>query len=295
MAMRMNSPSLRNLLVAAAPRGRTRSREAALRRTNAALERHNAELERANDEKSRFLATMSHELRTPLHSIIGFSELIHDGRVGPVSAEHRDYLEVVRASADHMLALIGDVLDLAQIESGHLRLDPEAVDPGAIAAECVRFVSPVAAAATVELELDAQPLGSVLLDPGRLRQVLLNYIANAVKFAGEGGHVHTRVGADQGELLIEVSDDGPGLDRDEQGRVFAEFVQLGRGRGHGRGTGLGLAITKLIVESQGGRVGVESRPGHGSTFSARLPLRAAPTPAPAETAPASLEPVGAVA
>jgi signal transduction histidine kinase len=293
MAMRMNSPSLRNLLLAAAPKGRTRSREAALQQTNAALERHNAELVRANDEKSRFLATMSHELRTPLHSIIGFAELIHDGRVGPVSAEHRDYLEVVRASADHMLALIGDVLDLAQIESGHLRLAPEAVDPGVIAAECVRLVSPGAAAATVELELDTQPLGAVMLDPGRLRQVLLNYISNAVKFASEGGQVRIRVGADQGELLIEVSDDGPGLDRDEQRRVFAEFVQLERG--HGRGTGLGLAITKLIVESQGGRVGVESRPGHGSTFSARLPLRAAPTPAPAKTAPPSLEPVGAVA
>jgi signal transduction histidine kinase len=270
----MNAASFRNLRDATAPRKRLRSRLAALGRVNAALAGRGAELQRASDEKSRFLANLSHELRTPLHSIIGFAELMHDGRVGPVSDEQREYLEVVRASADHMVALVGDVLDLARVESGHLRLDPEAIDPGEIAAECLRFLAPGAAAAAVELELDAQPLGPVMLDPGRLRQVLLNYLSNALKFAGDGGTIRTCVRADHGELLIEVSDDGPGLARADQERAFAEFVQLNRGTG--RGTGLGLAITKLLVEFQGGTVGVHSEPGQGSTFYARLPLHRAP-------------------
>jgi signal transduction histidine kinase len=275
MTLPMNSASVRHLLVSALPQRRKRSLSAPLGRTDSALERRNAELERASDEKTRFLATMAHELRTSLHSIIGFSELMHDGRVGPVSEEHREYLEVVRASADHMLALVSDVLDIARIESGHLRVEPEAVDPGAIATECLRFLAPVAAAVSVELELDAEPLALVMLDPGRLRQVLLNYISNALSYAGDSRSIRIGIRADRGELLIEVSDDGPGLARDDQERAFAEFVQLS---GSGRGAGLGLAITKAIVELQGGRVGVDSEPGHGCTFYARLPMRCAPAP-----------------
>jgi signal transduction histidine kinase len=240
--------------------------------TDSALERRNTELQRANDEKNRFLATLAHELRTSLHSIIGFSELMHDGRAGPVSGQQREYLEVVRASADHMLALVTDVVDVARIESGHIRLEPEAVDPVALAAECLRFLAPAAAAASIELELDAEPLGLVMLDPGRLRQVLLNYVSNAVKHGGGSRTVRMCLRADRGELVIEVSDDGPGLAAADQEHAFAEFVQL---RGSGRGAGLGLSITKAIVESQGGRVGVDSEPGHGSTFHARLPLHPA--------------------
>jgi signal transduction histidine kinase len=282
MTLPMNSASVRHLLVSALRPRRKRSRSAPFERANSALGRRNAELQRASDEKTRFLATMAHELRTSLHSIIGFSELIHDGRVGPVSDEHREYLEVVRASADHMLALVSDVLDLARIESGHQRVEPEAVDPGAIAAECLRLLAPAAAAVAVELELEAEPLGLVMLDPGRLRQVLLNYVSNALKYGGESRSVQIGVRADRGELLIEVSDDGPGLAPADQERAFAEFVQLS---GSGRGAGLGLAITKAIVESQGGRVGVESEPGHGCTFYARLPMRPATAPAPAAARP----------
>jgi signal transduction histidine kinase len=275
MNLPMNSASVRHLLVSALPQRRKRALSAPLGRSDAALERRNAELQRASDEKTRFLATMAHELRTSLQSIIGFSELMHDGRAGPVSDEHREYLEVVRASADHMLALVSDVLDLARIESGHLRVEPEAVDPGGIAAECLRLLAPAAAAASVELELDAEPLGHVMLDPGRLRQVLLNYISNALKYAGDSASIRIGIRADRGELLLEVCDDGPGLTRVDQERAFAEFVQLS---GSGRGAGLGLAITKAIVESQGGRVGVQSEPGHGCTFYARLPMRRVPAP-----------------
>jgi len=258
--------------------------------TDSALGRRNAELQRASDEKTRFLATMAHELRTSLHSIIGFSELMQDGRAGPVSGEQREYLEVVRSSADHMLALVTDVLDLARIESGHLRLEPEAVDPVALAAECLRLLAPAAAAASIELELDAEPFGLLMLDPGRLRQVLLNFVSNALKYGGESGSVRVGVRADSGELLIEVSDDGPGLTRADQERAFAEFVQL---NGSGRGAGLGLSITRAIVESQGGRVGVDSEPGRGSTFYARLPLR--PAPPFAQAAQPTARPLGALA
>lgn len=251
---------------------------ARLTETNAALRRRNRELEAASDAKTRFVANMSHELRNPLNGVLGFTELLRDGRGGPLTARQREHLEIIHGSARHLLMLINDTLDLKRIEAGHVRLEPEPVEPVAIAAACTTSLATLAAARGIHVELDPRPVGTLMLDPVRLRQVVLNYLSNAIKFSPTGGRVTVVVRDHGGQLLIEVSDSGPGVDAADQDRVFDEFVQLpGRDRS---GSGLGLSVTKLIVEAQGGGVGVRSIAGLGSTFYASIPAVPVISPAP---------------
>jgi signal transduction histidine kinase len=255
-----------------------------LARLNAALAERNQEVERATEAKSRFVAKMSHELRTPLNAVIGFSELMHTGRTGPLSKRQREFLGIIRASADHLLTLINEVLDLSKIESGHMRLDPQAIDPVVIASECVSSMRWLAADRRIKLEFEAAAVGPVSLDPGRLRQVMLNFLSNAIKFSGAGGRVTLTVARDGDRLMIAVADTGVGIAPEDQRRIFDEFVQVGASAHSG--SGLGLAVTRQIVEAQGGEVSVTSRLGFGSTFYAWLPwVPAAATAVSAERAP----------
>jgi signal transduction histidine kinase len=240
-----------------------------LARANAALAERNREVEQATEAKNRFVAKMSHELRTPLNAVIGFSELMHAGRTGPLSKRQREFLGIIRASADHLLTLITEVLDLSKIESGHIRLDPEAVDPVVIASECVSSVRWLAADRRVRLEFEAAAIGPVSLDPARLRQVILNFLSNAIKFTGAGGRVTLTVARDGERLMLAVADTGVGIAPEDRRRIFDEFVQVGGAAQ--AGSGLGLAVTRQIVEAQGGEVSVASRLGLGSTFYAWLP------------------------
>jgi signal transduction histidine kinase len=240
-----------------------------LRRDNARLASRNQELERSSEARTRFVGNMSHELRTPLNAVIGFAELLHDEWSGPVSEAQREHLEIIRYSADHLLALVNEVLDLARIEAGHMRLDPEPVQPAEIALRCMRSLRPMADERGVELHLEPADVGTVALDPGRLRQVVLNYLANAIRFTGPGGKVTMTLARDADRLGIEVADTGIGISREDQGRIFEEFVQVGSAASGGGG--LGLAVTRQIVQAQGGQVGVSSQPGLGSTFYAWLP------------------------
>ena len=267
---------------------------AQLRRVNRELERRSEEAQRTTEAKSTFVANLSHELRTPLHAVIGFSELLQAGRSGPVSSAQHEQLGIIRGSADHLLTLINEVLDLAQVETGHLRLEPEPIEPAAIVRECIDSTAPLAARHGIEVEFDPVPVGTVRLDPGRLRQIVLNYLSNALKFAGAGRRVTVAVTRDRAGVLLEVSDTGPGIALVDQERVFEEFVQLDQGCE--RGTGLGLAVTKRIVQAQGGRVGVRSRPGAGATFYAWLPVDAERSRSPQDAArrrPRPTEPVPA--
>ena len=251
---------------------------AELRRANAALARCNFELESATEAKSRFVANLSHELRNPLNAVIGFAELMQDERLAPLADRQREHLGIIRASGEHLLTLIDEALDMSRVEAGHVRLEPEEIEPTAIAAVCATSLGRLAAAKAIRIDLDPRPLGTVRLDPARLRQVILNYLSNAIKFTGEGGTVRIGLEHHHGRLLVEVSDTGQGIHPADHHRVFEEFVQLPSG--DRSGSGLGLAVTKLVVEAQGGEVGVRSRPGEGSTFSAWLP---APAVAPART------------
>ena len=228
-----------------------------------------AELERSRRETHQFVAGVSHELRTPLTAIIGFTELLRDGRAGTVNRHQHDYLGIVRSSADHLLGLIDDVLDTAGVQCGHIRLDPEPLSPQAVAQECVVPLRHLASERGVALEFCAQENGIALLDPSRLRQVIVNLLSNAIKFTGAGGRVTLTIGRRDERLFITVSDTGIGIDEDDRERIFEPFVRLG---GIERqGSGLGLALTRDIVNAQGGAIGVESRRGAGSTFSVWLP------------------------
>jgi signal transduction histidine kinase/CheY-like chemotaxis protein len=258
------------------------------RRARVEVEEQSRRVQEANRLKSEFLANMSHELRTPLNGIIGFAELMHDGRVGVVSAEHREYLGDILVSGRHLLRLINDVLDLAKVESGALEFRPEAVDVGRLASEVRGVLREVANRKRIGMDIDVDAsLDPVVLDAAKLKQVLYNYVANAVKFTPPEGRVTIRLAAEgEDRLRIEVEDTGIGIAPEDIDRLFVEFQQLDSGLGkRQQGTGLGLALTRRIVEAQGGQVGVRSTPGAGSVFFAVLPRLAEPAetlaPAPA--------------
>lgn len=224
--------------------------------------------------KSEFLANMSHELRTPLNAVIGFAEIIHDGRAGPVLDEQREYLGDILTSSRHLLQIINDVLDLAKVEAGRLALAPEPVRVDAVVGEVRDMLRTLAATKRMQVDVDLDPsLGELHLDPSRLRQVLYNYLSNALKFTPDGGRVviRTRAEGDQ-RFRLEVEDDGIGIAPADLSRLFVEFQQLDASAAKRfAGTGLGLALTRQIVEAQGGEVGVTSTVGRGSTFFAVLP------------------------
>ncbi|MDP2316856.1 MAG: response regulator [Pseudomonadota bacterium] len=258
------------------------------------LEAENAQVLEASRLKSEFLANMSHELRTPLNAIIGFTELIHYGHVEASAPEFPVFLGHVLTSARHLLQLINDVLDLSKVEAGKVEFHPEDLAPGAIILEVESILGATARAAGIELaaELDPQ-LGSVRVDPARLKQLLYNYVSNALKFTDAGGRVVVRATVESTDTWrIEVEDTGVGIAEADLQRLFVEFQQLdtGSARKH-EGTGLGLALTRRLVEAQGGSVGVRSTVGVGSVFHALLPRQCAgPTDRPSpRSAPAARE------
>jgi PAS domain S-box-containing protein len=231
-------------------------------------------VQEANRLKSEFLANMSHELRTPLNAVIGFAEIIHDGRAGPISEEQREYLGDILTSSRHLLQIINDILDLAKIEAGRITLHPEHIDLRRVFAEVRDILRTAAAAKSMQLdtEIDSS-LVDIVADPSRLKQVLYNYLSNALKFTPEYGRIVIRALPDGGEAFrIEVEDNGIGIAAEDVDRLFTEFQQLDSSVGKRfQGTGLGLALTQRIVEAQGGRVGVSSSVGEGSTFYAVMP------------------------
>lgn len=228
----------------------------------------------ANRLKSEFLANMSHELRTPLNAIIGFSEMLHAGKLGPINERQREFLGDIVTSSRHLLALINDVLDLSKVEAGKMEFHPEAVELGALAQGVVDILRELATTRRIRVELDLSPeLGILVVDPARLKQVLYNYLSNALKFTPEEGRVVLRARPEGAEhFRLEVEDTGVGIHPEDLGRLFSAFQQLDSGpsKRHA-GTGLGLALTQRIVTGQGGRVGVRSTPGVGSVFFAVLP------------------------
>jgi signal transduction histidine kinase len=240
-----------------------------------------SELRRASESKSQFLAAMSHELRTPLNSIIGFAQLMHDGKLGPVSPPHKEYLGDILTSSNHLLHLINNLLDISKVEAGKLDFHLEAVDLPAVIDEVRVITSALAVQKRILLEADVDPaLSTVTADPARLRQVLYNYVSNAMKFSPDGSRVIIRISPDgDAHWRLEVEDSGIGIKPEDMSRLFVEFQQLDSGptRRH-EGSGLGLAITRQIVEALGGRVGARSVLGSGSVFFAVLP-RASGQPA----------------
>jgi signal transduction histidine kinase len=240
------------------------------------LEVQNRRIQEASRLKSEFVANMSHELRTPLNSIVGFTELMTDARFGPLPERYQEFAQIMHASAEHLLQLINDILDLAKVESGRIDFHPENVDLAAVVGEATAIISGLAAKRKIALRVEIdQTLGRVHLDPIRLKQVLYNYLSNAVKFTPEGGRVVLRARREEGNRFrIEVEDTGIGIRPEEEHKLFIEFQQLDASSAKKfPGSGLGLALTRRLVEAQGGTVGVRSVFGSGSTFFATLPLQ----------------------
>ncbi|MGD0498566.1 MAG: ATP-binding protein [Bryobacteraceae bacterium] len=227
----------------------------------------------ATEAKGRFLAGVSHELRTPLNAIIGFSEMLHDGRLGAASEEQRECLGDILRSARHLLALINDTLDLAKVEAGKMRFRPEPCSLQALVREVCDVIHPLADKKSIRVASEVPGDLTAVIDPSRFKQVLYNYLSNAVKFTPNKGQVMVRVAREGDSMFrLEVEDTGIGIAPEDIPQLFQEFQQLRSSRGGEQGTGLGLALTRRVVEAQGGQVGVRSVPGRGSVFAAVLPL-----------------------
>ena len=235
------------------------------------LDRKSSELEAASLHKSAFLANMSHELRTPLNAIIGFSQVLREEMVGEVNEKQAEYLDDVLSSANHLLSLINDVLDLSKVEAGQVELE---VGPFSLKDALERGVVMVRERATrdgVRVTLEAVDVGVVTGDERRIRQVIFNLLSNAVKFTPAGGAVDVTATQVNGEVRVAIADTGPGIADDDLDRIFEEFQQTEAGIEQHEGTGLGLALSKRLVELHGGRIWVDSELGHGSTFVFTLP------------------------
>jgi len=233
------------------------------------------QLETANRHKSQFLASMSHELRTPLNAIIGFSQVLDEQLFGELNARQRRYVQHIGESGRHLLALINDVLDLSKVEAGRMELELGPVSLGNVLENGLTMLRDRAVRHGIELNLELDSgITCVEADERKVKQIVFNLLANAVKFTPDGGHVDVVLRAEIGEpVQISVRDTGPGIAPEDHERIFEEFVQVGRtATTPQEGTGLGLSVVKKFVELHNGRVWVESRPGAGSTFTFTLPL-----------------------
>lgn len=241
------------------------------------LAAENRRVQESSRLKSLFLANMSHELRTPLNAIIGFSELLTRDDHPADPARQAQWLQHIASSGRHLLGMINDVLDLSKVEAGKLDFHPEPLDLPALVDDVMTTMAVLAAPRGIALSSSIAPeLHGLTLDPARLKQVLLNYLSNAIKFTPDGGRIALRLFGEGPRLWrLEVEDSGIGIPADRVGQLFVEFQQLDDGltKRH-QGTGLGLALTRRLVEAQGGRVGVYSEPGKGSRFYAVLPRQA---------------------
>jgi PAS domain S-box-containing protein len=240
---------------------------------NARLQWQSQEVERANRLKSEFLASMSHELRTPINALIGYSALLLDGVLGDVNVKQRDALSRCRAAAEHLLALINDILDLARIEAGKMPLHVEHVLLRDVIVEVTQQIEPLVRKKQLDFVIEvAADCPAIESDRTRIKQVLLNLLSNAVKFTNQGS-VAINATCVPGGVRIDVVDTGIGIRQSDLQAIWEDFRQVDQSRTREfGGTGLGLSITRKLLERLGGSVTVQSDYGTGSTFSVYLPL-----------------------
>jgi len=233
----------------------------------------NERLRRLDQLKDDFVAAVSHELRTPLTSIQGYVELVLEGDDGNLTADQRQFLDIVRRNADRLHRVAGDLLFVAQVEAGTISLQRERTDLNEIVRQGVETARPAAAARQLELAVELAPSAEVDVDRARIGQVVDNLISNAVKFTAVGGHVTARTQVHGTSVILEVADDGMGMSEEEMEQLFERFFRAAAATEQAiQGTGLGLAITKAIVDAHGGVIAVTSETGAGTTFAVELPL-----------------------
>jgi signal transduction histidine kinase len=240
---------------------------------NSELALRNREVERANRLKSEFLANMSHELRTPLNAIIGFSELLAQEKAGPLQIKQKHFVGHISTGAHHLLKLINEVLDISKIEAGRVDLEPENFGAAAALAEVLSVINPLAINKNIQVESQVGDDLTIFADRVRFKQILYNLLSNALKFTPELGAAWIDALRESDSIVrFSVRDTGTGIAAEEQKAIFDEFHQVSdTTKGMREGVGLGLAITRRLVELNGGKIWVESQLGKGSTFFFTIP------------------------
>lgn len=249
------------------------------KRYERALEERNEALVAADRMKNHFIGHVSYELRTPLTNIIGFSELLENPQIGPLNVKQHEYLDDIASSSKTLLAIIDDILDLATIDAGAMELKLGPVDVRAVLEAAILGVREAALRSQLTLHIAvAEDAKQFFADEARVRQVLYNLLSNAVGFSRPGGAVHVTCQRSGGMMIFTVADQGVGIPKDQQWRMFERFESRSQGSGH-RGAGLGLSIVKSLVELHGGTVSLESEPGRGTTVTVSLPEDSRPADA----------------
>ncbi|MFO0963215.1 MAG: ATP-binding protein [Phycisphaerales bacterium] len=248
--------------------------------TELALERAKREAEAASRAKSEFVANVSHEIRTPMTAIVGYAELMRDGDSGGGDISREEAADAVARNADHLLAIINDILDMSRVEAGAMTVQRVPTDLRAIASEVLALLRQRAAARGLDLSLTVDPGApeAILADPMRVRQIIINLVGNSIKFTNSGG-VSVRIGMQGERVAIAVQDTGIGMSPEQVSKLFAAFSQVDTSptRAFG-GTGLGLALSRRLAQLMRGDISVSSEPGVGSTFTVLLPAERAATP-----------------
>jgi PAS domain S-box-containing protein len=259
--------------------GRIQAATADLAEQNTRLQWQSRELEKANRLKSEFLASMSHELRTPINALIGYASLMLDRIYGDLTPRQEEGLKRIQGAAQHLLALINDILDLAKIEAGRMPLHLDDVTLGDIMTEISQQIEPMVKkkALTLNVEMPSRNL-TLHTDRTKVKQILLNLLSNAVKFTHHGG-ISVTISRDEEDLRFDVSDSGIGIRETDIDSIWEDFRQVDQSRTREfGGTGLGLSITRKLVDALGGHVFAESAFGKGSTFTVVLPIRSVVRP-----------------
>ena len=241
--------------------------------------RKRAEAESANASKTAFLANMSHELRTPLNAILGFSEIIARECLGPVgSPRYKEYAGDIHNSGAHLLSLINDLLDVAKIESGRMEIEPHMIETQRVLDHALKFIGARARERNHQLSIAIEEEASILYaDERALKQIVINLVANAVKFTQLGGSIQVAARRNaKGDFELLVADNGPGIPREKIDRIFKPFSRVdNRYDSEASGTGLGLSLVRGLAELHGGRAWIESEQGVGTRAFVVLPMTAA--------------------